>query len=229
MKTQLQVALIVAGALSAQAQVIIANGHVDIGIGYHDGHLDLHVHQEEPVEMEYEPDEVLFRIGNEAFSVSPGGSYAGFLGPAGSPIWVVSASEQEGVPFLGFGTEELDAEDWLGNISLTLTSVSGPGDFSLWNVNAFGVPNLILSSVEGSGAPNSLSLIPGSHAHFNLGFTAPGTYGLTFEASGTHMTDGFVTGGPATYTFEVVPEPSTWALLGLGTVALGWMASRRKR
>ncbi len=229
MKKQLIIALAAASTLTAQAQTYIGSGHVDIGIGYKPSGFDLHVHQEDPFEMEYEPDEVVFLIGNAAATVSPGGAYSGFLGAAGSPIWVLPTSEVANLPFIGFGTEELEASDWLGNITLSLASVSGPGSFSLWNVDSFGAPTLFMSSAEGAGAPNSLSLISGSHAHYNLGFTAPGTYEVSFTASGTHATDGAILSGPATYTFEVVPEPSTWALLGLGTVALGWMVANRRR
>lgn len=229
MKKQLIIALAAASTLTAQAQTVISSGHVDIGIGYDAGAFDLHVHQEEPVDMEYEPGEVVFRIGNNATTVSPGGAHSSFLGPAGSPFWIVPSAELYDVPFIGFGTEELDSADWLGNVTLSLASVSGPGNFSLWRVDSFGAPNLFMSSAPGAGSPNSLSLIPGSHAHYTLGFTALGTYELSFTASGTHVTDGAILSGPATYTFEVVPEPSTWALLGLGTAALGWMVANRRR
>ncbi len=228
MNKQLIIAL-ATSTLAAQAQTYIGSDHVDIGIGYKPSGFDLHVHQEDPIDMEYEPGEVVFLIGNAAATVSPGGAYSGFLGSAGTPIWVLPTSEVANLPFIGFGTEELDSADWLGNITLSLASVSGPGNFSLWSVDSFGSPTVFMSSTDGSAAPDTLSLIPGSHAHYNLGFTAPGTYEVSFAASGTHAIDGAILSGPATYTFEVVPEPSTWALLGLGTAALGWMVANRRR
>jgi len=63
-------------ALAARADVRLYNGHADIGVGYYDGHLDLHVHQEEPFEAEYEPGEVTFVVGNAAKTLSPGGIFA---------------------------------------------------------------------------------------------------------------------------------------------------------
>jgi surface-anchored protein len=228
MNKQLIIAL-ATSTLAAQAQTYIGSDHVDIGIGYKPSGFDLHVHQEDPVDMEYEPGEVVFLIGNAAATASPGGAFSGFLGAAGSPIWVAPSFEVANVPYIGFGTEELDSADWIGNITLSLASVSGPGSFSLWNVDSFGAPNLFMSSAPGAASPNSLSLIPGSHGHYNLGFTAPGTYEVSFTASGTHITDGAVLSSPATYTFEVVPEPSTWAMLGLGSVALAWIAANRRR
>lgn len=220
--------LIVITSLAVQAQVPIATDHVDIGIGYELGAFDLHIHQESPVETEYAPDEAFFVLGSAAASTSPGGAYTGFLGAAGSPVWILPSVEHPELPYLGFGTEELDATDWLGNIDLTLTAVNGPGGFSLWSVNAFGIPNLRMGTSDGIDASDRLSLVPGSHGHFNLGFTAPGTYEVTVQATGTHATDGLRTSDPATYRFEVVPEPSTWAMLVLGTGALLFFARRSR-
>ncbi|MEY4691276.1 MAG: hypothetical protein RIT19_1601, partial [Verrucomicrobiota bacterium] len=138
--------------LSAHSQTFISSGHVDIGIGYEDKAFDLHVHQEEPLEQEFAPGEAVFAVGPASAGVSPGGAYAGFLGAAGTPVWVLRTSENEALPFLGFGTEELTAVDWSGNISLSLKAVTGPGTFSVWGVSGFGAPELKMSSVDGISA-----------------------------------------------------------------------------
>lgn len=218
--------LAIVAAPAAIAGTVISTGHVDIGIGYKNGAFDLHVHQEEPVEMEYEPSEALIQIGPASQTTAPGGAFS-FLGPAGTPVWILPATEVEGLPFLGFGTEELNPSDWSGNLTLTLKSVSGPGSFSLWEVNSFGSPQVFMSSHDGIGASESLNLSPGSHSHYNLGFSQPGVYGLTFEASGAHATDGLRLSGPVEYRFEVVPEPHEYALLGLGLAAVVWLRRRR--
>ena len=210
--------------LSAQSQTFISSGHVDIGIGYEDKAFDLHVHQEEPLDQEFAPGEAVFAVGPASAGVSPGGAYVSFLGAAGTPVWILPTAEKEQLPFLGFGTEELTAADWSGNISLSLKAISGPGTFSIWGVSGFGAPELKMSSVNGIGADDRLLLVPGSHGHFNVGFSAPGDYRVTLEASGNHLIDGLRSSDPATYRFQVVPEPSTWALAltGVGVSALAF-------
>jgi surface-anchored protein len=214
-------------AATLQAQTFLSNGHVDIGIGYEDKAFDLHVHQEEPLEQEFAPGEAVFAVGSAAASQSPGGAYSSFLGAAGTPLWVLPSSQNEQLPYLGFGTEELTAADWSGNISLSLKAVTGPGTFSVWGVSGFGAPELKMSSVDGISANDQLLLVPGSHSHFNVGFSAPGDYLVTLEASGNHLIDGLRTSDPATYRFQVVPEPSTWAL-ALSGIAAGalWLRQR---
>jgi surface-anchored protein len=140
---------------------------------------------------------------------------------------VLPSTENSQLPFLGFGTEELTAADWSGNISLSLKAISGPGTFSVWGVSGFGAPELKMSSVNGIGADDRLLLVPGSHGHFNVGFSAPGDYLVTLEASGNHLIDGLRTSDPATYRFQVIPEPSTWALALTGVGFGSWVLRKR--
>ncbi|MFN9982522.1 MAG: TIGR03769 domain-containing protein, partial [bacterium] len=122
----------------------------------------------------------------------------------------------------------LTAADWSGNISLSLKAVSGPGNFSVWSLNGFGAPEVRMSTANGISADDRLALVPGSHGHFNVGFSAPGDYLVTLEASGTHLIDGLRTSDPATYRFQVIPEPSTWALAVAGAGALALTVVRSK-
>lgn len=210
--------------VSAPAQTVIGSGHVDIGVAYEDGAWDLHVHREsDDGGEEFEPGEAVFLIGAVAQLV--GGvpdqpAATGFFGPAGSPLWVLPKTEHPDLPFVGLGTEELSAEDWFGDLSLTLTAVEGPGDVFLWDVGAFGDLQPRMSSRDGISSADTVSLTPGSHGHLFWGFSAPGDYVIELRASGVHATDGAVGSDPAGYRFQVVPEPATGALLVLGAVLL---------
>lgn len=130
-----------------------------------------------------------------------------------------------GVPFVGIGLEELDAADWMNSeivINFSGLNYSGPGtgNFILWT----GSPTDTVHFDSSDGAGDALTSLAGSHVHYNWGFSDIGTYEITFEVSGSHVTDGSQNGSQ-TYTFQVVPEPSSAFLAGLGALVL----LRRKR
>ena len=120
-----------------------------------------------------------------------------------------------GTPVLGIGIEELVPGDWIGGtVSLKLVSISGPGDFLLWQDDGFGGANVFFDS-----AGDSFTLAAGSHTHYNWGFTEKGIYGLEFEISGNHGVDGLQSAS-GLYTFQVIPEPTTTLLGAFGALAL---------
>jgi len=224
------VSLGLAGAFSAFAQTVISSGHVDIGVAYEGGALELHVHQEEPEEMEYEPGEAVLQLGPGSWLAggvpnTPGAT--AFFGPAGSPLWVLSKTEDPELPFLGLGTEELEPGDWVGTLRLTLEEVRGPGDVFLWDVGAFGDLLPGFSTRDGVSGADAVDLEVGSHAHYFWGFSAPGDYEVVLSVSGQHSVDGLVGSESAAFRFQVVPEPGTGALVAVGLVVLAGCARRR--
>ncbi len=125
------------------------------------------------------------------------------------------------MPFLGIGLEELNLADWDGGtVSLTLLSITGPGAFRLWQDDGLGGQ---IDFINTETPKLTFDLAPGSHTHFNWGFTELGEYALEFEISGMHIDD-LAQSGSATYAFAI-PEPST-ALLALGGLLLSF---RRRR
>lgn len=228
------------------AAMVYSFGHGDLGVGYEDGELHPHWHMGDGAVVdgvalpdsggegyEFEADELIAQVATTRSSAAGSLSYLG-VSP-GSNVYVAGLSSHQ--PYLGFGAEELDPGDWLGNISVALTGWSMPagGNFALYTTNLAGTTtsDVFLSTfdpsqanVDGLGA-NIFGLAPGSHDHFQFGFTAPGEYTLTLEYSGNHAVDGAVTGS-GTFTFQVVPEPGVGGLL-VGSAVLAGLVRRRRR
>jgi surface-anchored protein len=162
---------------------------------------------------EYEPEEIIILIPQTSTTTLNSQTYYWL------PENETDAAEQN-APFIGIGLEELDPDDWDGSITIKLTGITGPGNFLLWQ-SGFPAETLFLDSTD---LNLSFMLTPGSHTHFNWGFTEIGLYELQFTIEGTHFDDGFQS-ATANYQFQVVPEPSTVLLGGLGLLAL----MRRKR
>lgn len=234
---------LVFNASDAHAQSYYSQGHGDIGLAYEDGVFAPHWHigagsivngSPLDVEGEYEPEDLIAVVGTTRGSASGSANYLGVS--TGTSVYVAGSSGWQ--PNLGFGAEELDAADWSSPITVTLTSWTLPsgGDFALYTTNSSGetTVDVFLSTYDPATAnvngigENMFQLLPGSHNHFAYGFTAPGYYELTFEFSATHATDGIVTGS-GTYGFEVIPEPSTYALVALAGVGLVWTSRKRLR
>lgn len=228
-------------ASAAMAQPIYTAGHGDVGVGY-DGILkefDPHWHlgagaivDGNPLlaDDEYAPNGLLAQT--SSMRTSPTG-LSSILGVAdGSSIFAMGSSTYQ--PNLGFAVEELIPSEWSGDITVSLLSWTQPpgSQFALYTTNLAGttVVDKLFSTFSPSATDfaNSFTMTPGDHAHFQWGFTQPGTYELTFQWSGTHIVDGLITTSD-TYSVQVIPEPSTvvLGLLGLGTLA--WAVRKRRK
>lgn len=231
-------------SLPLSAQSIYSGGHGDLGLAYEDGVLIPHWHLDdgaivngEPLPdsggegHEYAPDEIIARVAATRNSASNSSTYLGVA--TGTPIYVAGLLAYQ--PYLGFGTEELNPLEWTGDITVTLTGFTTPdgGNFALYTTNTAGTNtvDITLSSYDPSSANswglgnNVFGIGVGGHDHYQFGFTTPGQYSLTLQFSGHNNADGLVSAS-GTFDFNVVPEPSTYALLALG---LGLVLLHRKR
>jgi len=148
----------------------------------------------------------------------------------GAPIYVAGSSLFQ--PNLGVSVASLDPADWTGSITITLSDWTIPhgAAFSLYTTNPEGtaVEEAFFSTfaITQTLANNSFTLAPGSQAHFQWGFTDPGFYTLEFTWTGHNTSSGPVS-DHATFTFQVVPEPSTVMLLILALAPVAIMRRRR--
>jgi len=230
--------------VASASAAVYTSGHGDLGVGYAAGEFDLHVHLHQGAvvdgsplltDTEFEAGDIHIFVPNPSVP-RPGNPAFNALGiTSGQPLWFLPKSQVPTKPFLGIASEELTPADWTGNIQLRLTAVSGSGVdaggfVTLWDTDTFGEPEFLWTSFGGLDATDTLTSITGSHAHFNFGFTKPGLYDLTVEATGLHKVDGAIS-TTGTFQFAVVtpvPEPTTglWGLTMLGFAATSRLRRR---
>lgn len=230
---QLGLAALLTTGLASQAQTPLSSGHADVGIDYDatGNAWNLHVHDEE-TDTEYAPpSDALLLVKNTAHaSVNPEPQWS-FLGPAGSSVWILPQVQNPDLLFLGIGAEEIADGTFVGNqFTLALKGVSGPGNFTVYQTDAFGNPVVWMNSGDGISGADARILPTGVHSHVNWTFSAPGDYSVLFEASGLSLLNGATSSGNVGYSFrvEAVPEPAMGALVGVGALALG-LVRRTKR
>ncbi len=88
----------------------------------------------------------------------------------------------------------------------------------------------VLEAGDTTFTGDSFSVPAEGHVHRTVFFTEPGLYQVGIQAAGLNgATGGTNVSGSAVYSFQVVPEPSSLALAGLGVAALAVAARRRCR
>ena len=215
--------LVLGFAPVALAQTNVTSGHWDIAAHEHEGSIELSLHNHDvAIEEPLQGSTISYNFGtNPKVDVTIGASNLGLL-------WVSPADGEQadamGMPFIGFSAEEL-AAPFTGAITFTMTGYSytgsGTGHFYM-----FEGEDIFFNSTASPGNYGSFSVNVGQHGHGEFGFSHAGLYSITLAASGNNGAP--VGGEPATYSFNIVPEPSTYALLGLGAGVLSLMSWRKR-
>lgn len=199
----------VTGAVAAPAQaapVTLTSGHVDVlDIDYASGALTLAVLDGTgSTDVQRAPADVVLQVPAAAKVTVPSGSAWSFLGPAGGTAWVLPQSNTAGLLYAGWNTLDVPSGVLqLNSVTVKLTGVSGPGTFSVYTVSG-GTPTRLYDSSD--GLPDTRTVARNTHAHANWGFTAPGTYTVSFEVTGRLASTGAtISSGVQAFTFTVLP------------------------
>lgn len=233
-------AIFAAAALALPSASLFAqsewtDGHGDIGVGYEAGELEPHWHLHTGAVVdgsslgsddEYEAGDLQLILPDNADTQStrPASSAWDPIGVgANEEYWTLPSSSTPGIPYLGWATEELDPAKW-SDITFTLTGLTGPGDVTVFSGSPN--PNFHWASFGGISSADNFVLSPDTHTHYFMTFSQTGIYSLDIQMSGVHSDDGNKL-ATDTFSFHVVPEPSTGLLLGIGMAA--FLLSRRRR
>ena len=210
------------------ATTTISSGHTDIfeaeyitededtGVALTTPQLHLGVHTDSG---HYEPADVLLEVGSAAY-----GSTAAFsptiTSLLGANAWILPADTEEAhdLSLLEAGVAKAGFPSPTDSVTFTMVGAgaANPGNFALFTAGSS-----IRLSATGSTVGTSFFSITAGHIHYNWGFSAPGTY--TFDLKATF---GALESAVETYTFNVIPEPSSGALLLIGLA--GWVATRKR-
>ena len=208
------------------ATTTISSGHTDIfeaeyitededtGVALTTPQLHLGVHTDSG---HYEPADVLLEVGNAAYRSSDGFS-ADITTLLGANAWILPADTEQAANLGLIEAGVAKAGFPAGSVTFTMVGAgpANPGNFALFTAGSS-----IRLSATGSEVGTSGFSITTGHIHYNWGFSAPGTY--TFDLKATF---GALESAVETYTFNVIPEPSSGALLLIGLV--GWVAVRKR-
>jgi surface-anchored protein len=189
----------------------------------------LHIHNED-TDTEYAPDEAILQLKPSSQQSVPNDSRYSFLGNPGDPIWILPQVQNPDLIVLGLAAEEIASGTFLNDeLTITLSGFGGPGHFFLYQADAFQNPMVWMNTNAGGvSSADSVTIPTGGHSDFNWAFSAPGIYQLTFTAT-AQLPDTTTVSDSATYTFEVVPEPTSVGLLSLGGILLALRRTRARR
>lgn len=173
--------LVIQPVAHAAEQVVIADGHVDLGPRLVDGQWTLQIRDDTgdgPVWRE--PADVVLQVADPARTTVPDDPAYAFLGSPGSDIWVLPQVQDQKVVWPGWNTQDPSIAEIAGReVDWRLHDVEGPGRFELFLTGNFGTPEPIFSSDR--PYPQETGVEAGTHVHGNWVFTAPGAYALDVE------------------------------------------------
>jgi putative ABC transporter-associated repeat protein len=192
---------------------VITDGHVDLGARFADGTFQVQLRDDtaDPAVWRDLSDTVLHVVDAAAVTVPADPAFA-FLGPAGTRVWVLPQTQQPGIVWPGWNTQDPTVVERVDReVTWRLRGVDGPGTFSLFLTGEFGTPEVVFDSAK--PYPQETGIEVGSHVHGNWVFGAPGAYRLDIEMLATTV-DGDPVRDRAELRLFVGPGDSAAAFAG---------------
>lgn len=199
-------------------QVVISDGHVDLGPRFVDGRWTIQLRDDTADAAVWRPLEnvVVQATGKAQLKVPADPAYA-FLGKPGQQIWVIPQVQQAGVVWPGWNTQDPEVAERVDReVTWSLEGARGPGTFTLFLNSDFGKPQPVFDSRK--PFPQQTGVDVNTHVHGNWTFDAEGTY-LLDVAMTAKLTDGstvtdrrtlriYAGDGDARTAFTAGPTPS---------------------
>lgn len=154
----------------------VTHGHFDVGPVLNGGNLTSSVKDDRTSPARHVSPGALEFVLNDAAKLNlPAGMED--IAPAGTPVYMIGATQQQGVPWLGWSTQDPELLKQLdGPVTMSLNGFEGPGTMSTFLSGNFGSAG---QKVFDSRSGGSFQVPANTHQHSNWVFTAEGRYTVT--------------------------------------------------
>ncbi len=161
--------------------VAAADAHVHLSVKEADSRLQIFV--EDFFSGDFAPEIYPFRLPPAAMITYSQNHEDNGIGANGVAAWELPQTENHELLYLGWSSR-LPSGKYLGNRTLfRLRSVSGPGDFYVYQVGTFGEMDVWMNSSDGIDETDVVEIKNnGGHEHCNWLFSRPGTYFVELQA-----------------------------------------------
>ena len=175
------------GTVNEAGATVLNDGHIDVASLLRGEVLVTQVKETTtstvPVWRELERTVLQLLPGSKA--TVPAGDQWAFLGTAGSSFHRVTQTQQPGLLWPGWSTESIAEKATTTGVAWRLTGVTGPGEFALYQIGAFGDVDVLFNTRDGITSADGFEIPKVTHAHGTWAFSAEGNYCLSFERSTT--------------------------------------------
>lgn len=168
--------LAVVNAAEHSGREEVTHGHFDVGPVLNGGNLTSSVKDDRTSPARHVSPGALEFVLNDAAKLNlPAGVED--IAPAGTPVYMIGATQQQGVPWLGWSTQDPELLKQLdGPVTMSLNGFEGPGTLSTFLSGNFGSAG---QKVFDSRSGGSFQVPANTHQHSNWVFTAEGRYTVT--------------------------------------------------